>query len=199
MSVDKTKLPAVRIIDTRDEYQRKIYELEGIINEKSIITFVNDWENERLKVMLKTENIPNDYEQSQQNGVFKVVSKTFKKEVLNYKKNVFMFFYSKHNSKCKEVLPDIERLAKTVKEDDSVSEILRVAKFDSSANELDNFKMEEYPKIILYMNNKQNIFEKDEIKFDEKEKNYNTFIKFINDKLNTTLLSDEDEKSKEDL
>ena len=63
MSVDKTKLPAVRIIDTRDEYQRKIYELEGIINEKSIITFVNDWENERLKVMLKTENIPNDYEQ----------------------------------------------------------------------------------------------------------------------------------------
>ena len=34
MSVDKTKLPAVRIIDTRDEYQRKIYELEGIINEK---------------------------------------------------------------------------------------------------------------------------------------------------------------------
>ena len=59
--------------------------------------------------------------------------------------------------------------------------------------------MEEYPKIILYMNNKQNIFEKDEIKFDEKEKNYNTFIKFINDKLNTTLLSDEDEKSKEDL
>ena len=199
MSVDKTKLPAVRIIDTRDEYQRKIYELEGIINEKSIITFVNDWENERLKVMLKTENIPNDYEQSQQNGVFKVVSKTFKKEVLNYKKNVFMFFYSKHNSKCKEVLPDIERLAKTVKEDDSVSEILRVAKFDSSANELDNFKMEEYPKIILYMNNKQNIFEKDAIKFDEKEKNYNTFIKFINDKLNTTLLSDEDEKSKEDL
>ena len=188
MSVDKAKLPAVRIIDTRDEMKRKIYELEGIVTESSIIKFVNDWEKGKVKVMLKSETIPNESEQSEQNGVFKVVSKSFEKEVLKYEKNVFVYFHSIHNTKSKEILPEVEKLANEINKDFETKEIIRIAKFDTYSNELEDFKMEEYPKIILYKKKEENDVTKEEIKFMETDKNYDVFAKFINANLNTTLI-----------
>ncbi|MCQ2821115.1 MAG: hypothetical protein MJ252_27970 [archaeon] len=82
-------LPTIRIGDSRQE-RFKHYKMEGEINEKNILSFVDNWKNGKLKVFMKSEEIPKE----QKKPVYKLVGKTFHDLVVKSPKDVLVFFYA---------------------------------------------------------------------------------------------------------
>ena len=86
IGIKENELPPVRIADTRNDFKK--YNMEGEINEKNILQFVEDWENNKLKPHLKTAEEPKD-----NNGdVFVVLRKTFERDVINNDKDIMLLF-----------------------------------------------------------------------------------------------------------
>ena len=85
-------LPSVRILDTRKDIKK--YIMEGTIDEKNILNFIDGWEQGKLKLHLKTQEEPKD-----NNGdIFVVVGKTFQKEVIDNDKDVSFNFIARQLS-----------------------------------------------------------------------------------------------------
>ena len=178
LSIDKKKLPALRIVDFRDERKRKFYEFEGKVNEKEIVDFVNEWEKGKLSIMLKGENPPSEKEKYE-NGLIKVVSKTFKKEVFDDKRNVLVYFYSKYMEEGVKKIGIFEWIGMDVYENEEKNKMLKLVKINVGENELENLKITTFPKITLYKyNNNDN---KIEIQFTQTSITYQNVVAFLNE------------------
>jgi protein disulfide-isomerase A1 len=181
IGIKENELPSVRIADTRGDFKK--YNMEGEINEKNILKFVEDWENKKLKPHLKTAEEPKE-----NNGdVFVVVGKTFQKEVIDNDKDVMLLFYAPWCGHCKALHPKYEEVAKKLKEKNPK---LRLAKIDATENEVESVSISGFPTVKFYPGNK-----KDKAPLDYNgDRSVDDIIKFIKANAATKIIYEEEKK-----
>ena len=181
IGIKENELPSVRIADTRADFKK--YNMEGEINEKNILKFVEDWENNKLKPHLKTAEEPKE-----NNGdVFVVVGKTFEKEVINNDKDVMLLFYAPWCGHCKALHPKYEEVAKKLKEKNPK---LLLAKIDATENEVESVNISGFPTVKFYPGNK-----KDKAPLDYNgDRSVEDIIKFIKTNAATPIVYEEEKK-----
>ena len=184
IDIKKNDLPSVRILDTRN-YRKDFrkYKMEGEINEKNILQFVEDWDHQKLKRYLKTAEEPKD-----NNGdVHVVVGKTFERDVIKNDKDVMILFYAPWCGHCKAFHPIYEEIAKKLKEKNHK---LILAKIDATKNEVESIKISAFPTIKFYPGNK-----KDKVPLDYNgDRSVEDIIKFIKNNAATPIVYDEEKK-----
>ena len=137
----ETDIPVVMLGDPRNGFLK--YKMEGLINEENIINFYNKWKDNKLKIILKSEDIPKE-----NNGpVYKIVSDSFKKEVLNNDKDVLVKFYAPWCIHCQELAPIYIELANKLKK---YNDKLLIAEADATANEFEGVDVRSFPTIKFW-------------------------------------------------
>ena len=181
IGIKENELPSVRIADTRGDFKK--YNMEGEINEKNILKFVEDWENKKLKPHLKTADEPKE-----NNGdVFVVVGKTFQKEVIDNDKDVMLLFYAPWCGHCKALHPKYEEVAKKLKEKNPK---LLLAKIDATENEVESVNISGFPTVKFYPGDK-----KDKAPLDYNgDRSVEDMIKFIKTNAATKIVYEEEKK-----
>ena len=140
--------------------------MEGEINEKNVLKFVKDWENNDLEVVYKSEEEP----KSNKGNVYKIVGKTFKRDVINTKKDVFVNFYAPWCSHCKSFGKVYNELAKKLKDNENIV----IAEIDAYANEVEGIKINSFPTLKFYPGGKKS----NPIEYDG-DKNLNDLMEFV--------------------
>jgi len=146
VSVEPEELPTVRLVATPMASMTK-YKLEGELTEASITAFVNDFEAQRLKPHLKSEEPPT----SQTGPVYTLVGSTFDSIVLDPKKDVLVEFYAPWCGHCKKLEPVFRDVAKILEPVKS----LVIAKIDATANDVQGADIEGFPSIKFWPANKK--------------------------------------------
>ena len=116
--------------------------------------------------------------------------KTFKKEVLNNKLNVFVKFYIPNDTLCKEIEPIYKKLAAELK----INGNIRIAEYNLEKNYFDYIKIEHYPTLILFRAGHKDKTELMEYKGD---KNVNDMIYFVLINQAFPILNEKEDKQKE--
>jgi len=121
--------PTVFMVTFPEGGQLKKYRFpEGTdLNEDSVKTFVSDYFDEKLKVHVKSEPIPEDNDEP----VKVAVGLNFDDLVINNDKDVLVEFYAPWCGHCKKLEPQYNKLAKDFETVDSV----RIVKMDATAND----------------------------------------------------------------
>ena len=185
IGVKESDLPSVRIADTRVDLKK--YNMEGEINEKNILQFIEDWENNKLKPHLKSAEEPKE-----NNGdVLVVVGKTYEREVINNRKDVMLLFYAPWCGHCKALHPKYEEVAKKLKEKNPK---LVMAKIDATENEVENINISGFPTIKFYAGDRKG---KIPIDYDG-DRTVEDIIKFIKKNAANPIVYDEDKTETKD-
>jgi protein disulfide-isomerase A1 len=144
IGVSAKDLPTVRIHDTTGELKK--YNMAGEINKENIVQFVNDWKNKKLKVSLKTEDIP----ATQDKPVYEMVGQAFP-DIVGKEKDLLLYIYGpeKYCKTCKDVEPVIEKLAKKMEGNPN----LIIARMEGAKNEIENLQIKDFPAIKFYKAN----------------------------------------------
>ena len=184
IGIKNEDLPSVRILDTRRDIKK--YIMEGSIDEKNILNFIDGWEQGKLKLHLKTQEEPKE-----NNGdIFVVVGKTFQKEVIDNDKDVMLVFYAPWCGHCKQLLPKYEEAAKKLK---AKNPKIVLAKMDATENEVESVTITGFPTIKFYPGNKKG---SKPIDFNG-ERTTEGIIKFIQTNAYNKVVLDEEEKKEE--
>lgn len=105
-------------------------------------SFIKDFKSGIIKPFLKSEDPP-----AEQNEPVKVVvGTTFKDIVLDENKDVLIEFYAPWCGHCKELAPIWEQVAKDLADVPN----LVLAKFDATANEVEDLEIAGFPTIKFY-------------------------------------------------
>ena len=181
IGLKKEELPSVRILDTRKDIKK--YIMEGDINEKNILNFIDGWEKGKLKLHLKTQDEPKE----NKDNIFVVVGKTFQKEVIDNDKDVMLVFYAPWCGHCKQLLPKYEEAAKKLKEKNPK---IVLAKMDATENEVESVHITGFPTIKFYPGNKKSSPPMDY----NGERTTDAIIKFIQTNAFNKVVLDEEKK-----
>ena len=181
IGVKKENLPTIRILDTRKELKK--YIMEGEINEKNILDFIDGWEKGKLTLHLKSQDEPKD-----NNGpILEIVGKTFQREVIDNDKDVMVVFYAPWCGHCKKLLPKYEEAAKKLKEKNPK---IVLGRMDATENEVESVTVSGFPTIKFYPGNK-----KDQKPMDYKgERNTEDIINFLKTNAYNKVILEEEKK-----
>ena len=116
---------------------------------ENLAQFLKDWIDKKIVPPIKSEEIP----EKQEGPVYKLVNKSFKKEVMDSDLDVFVKYYSPSCPHCVKLAPAYKELAERLKDNKN----LRIAEFDLTKNDFDDFTIRGYPTLIFFKaGNKQN-------------------------------------------
>ena len=133
-------MPTIRLVDFRTGQNK--YKFTGELTKENIFKFLEDWENNKLERFLKTEDEPEKNDEP----VYKLVGKTFERDVLKSDKDVFVKFYAPWCGHCKKLAPDYIELAKKLKNNKK----LLIAEIDATANEIESVRISGFPTLKLW-------------------------------------------------
>ena len=111
-------------------------------NNDNLKLFLQTWIDGKMKPPIRSEEIP----ESQEGPVYKLVNKSFKKEVMDNDLNVFVKFYSPNCPHCIKLKPNYEKLAENLKYNKNV----RIAEYNLKENDFDEFQIRGYPTLVLF-------------------------------------------------
>ena len=106
-----------------------------------IKSFLHDFKAKALKPFLKSQEVP-----EQNEPVVVVVGKSFNDVVMDDNKDVLIEFYAPWCGHCKKLAPIWDEVAAKLKDVPN----LVIAKFDSTANEVDGLEIRGYPTLKFY-------------------------------------------------
>ena len=142
VSAEKNE-PSALILDFVKGFNK--WRLEDFFDECSdsnTVQFLQDWIDGKIKPPIKSEEIPT----KQDGPVYKLVNKSFKKEVLDNDLNVFVKFYSPNCPHCVKLKPTFEELADKLRN----QKYLIIAEYNLLDNDFDWFQIRSYPTLILF-------------------------------------------------
>merc|ERR1719357_2214547 len=139
--ITESELPTFRAIQLGEDMAKYKPE-DDKIEAENIKAFVAKFLAGELKQPLMSEEIPEDWDAA---GVKVLVGKNFHEVAMNIEKNVLVEFYAPWCGHCKQLAPIWDKLGEKYADHANIV----IAKMDSTANELEEIKVQGFPTIKL--------------------------------------------------
>jgi len=140
-AIKESELPTFRAIKLGED-MAKFKPENDAIDADNVKAFVADFLDGKLKQHLMSEEVPEDWDKE---GVKVLVGKNFHEVAMNKDKDVLVEFYAPWCGHCKQLAPIWDKLGEKYKDHESIV----IAKMDSTANELEEIKVQGFPTIKL--------------------------------------------------
>merc|ERR1711910_44051 len=138
--ITESELPTYRAIKLGEDMAKFKPEDDKFENAEQ---FVADFLEGKLKQHLMSQEIPEDWDKE---GVKVLVGKNFQEVAMNAEKDVLVEFYAPWCGHCKQLTPIWDELGEKYKDHETIV----IAKMDSTANELEEVKVQGFPTIKLF-------------------------------------------------
>merc|ERR1712061_225016 len=138
--ITESELPTYRAIKLGEDMAKYKPEDDKFENAEQ---FVTDFMEGKLKQHLMSQEIPEDWDKE---GVKVLVGKNFQEVAPNTEKDVLVEFYAPWCGHCKQLTPIWDELGEKYKDHETIV----IAKMDSTANELEEVKVQGFPTIKLF-------------------------------------------------
>merc|ERR1712241_771781 len=138
--ITESELPTYRAIKLGEDMAKYKPEDDKFENAEQ---FVTDFMEGKLKQHLMSQEIPEDWDEE---GVKVLVGKNFQEVAMNPEKDVLVEFYAPWCGHCKQLAPIWDKLGEKYADHPSIV----IAKMDSTANELEEVKVQGFPTIKLF-------------------------------------------------
>merc|ERR1712073_211618 len=180
-----SELPTFRAIRLGEE-MAKFKPEDDKFDAENVEKFVTDFLDGKLKQHLMSEEIPEDWDKE---PVKVLVGKNFHDVATNAEKDVLVEFYAPWCGHCKQLAPTWDKLGEKYAD----SETVVIAKMDSTANELEDVKVQGFPTIKLFKKGDNKVIDYNG------ERTLDGLVKFIeSDGVHGAAVEGEDEDEEDD-
>jgi len=163
--MEESELPSMRIIKLEEDMS-KFKPASTELSDSNIRAFVKSYLAGELKPHLMSEEIPEDWDKE---PVKVLVAKNFEEVAKDTSKDVLVEFYAPWCGHCKQLTPIWEKLGEKYKDHESIL----IGKMDSTANELEDIKVQGFPTIKLIQKETNKIIDYNG------ERTLDGFVKFL--------------------
>jgi len=163
--MEESELPSMRIIKLEEDMS-KFKPTSTELSDSNIRAFVKSYLAGELKPHLMSEEIPEDWDKE---PVKVLVAKNFEEVAKDTAKDVLVEFYAPWCGHCKQLTPIWDKLGEKYKDHESII----IGKMDSTANELEDIKVQGFPTIKLIQKETNKIIDYNG------ERTLDGFVKFL--------------------